>query len=170
MSLGVIPSVSCTLTSKPWPFLWRVMLVCVHVVCQFYNGVHCTEESPRRTKQPLSDDVGVCSSPHMYMAHSHTHTHTLVATRLFTRWTCLPHVCALSDWHTCQCASPPLLVPHRWSVCLHCFAVDTPLVFITPANAILVVVPMSVKCCWPDAHMKTDHTCTCILKSFQNCV
>ena len=94
-------------------------------------------------------------------AHSHTHTHTHTHTRTHkhthllqlgrvSRCTCLvPHVCALSVWHTCQCASPPLLVPHRWSVCLHCFAVDTPLVFITPANAIPVVVPMSDKCCWP---------------------
>ena len=40
-----------------------------------------------------------------------------------------------------------MLVSHRWSVCLHCFAVDTPLVLITQATAILVVVPMSVRCC-----------------------
>ena len=27
------------------------------IVCQFYIGVHCTDESPRRAKQPISGDV-----------------------------------------------------------------------------------------------------------------
>ena len=43
--------------------------LCVLLCCVL---VHCTDESPRRAKQPLSDDVGVCNSPHMHMAHSHS--------------------------------------------------------------------------------------------------
>ena len=64
---GIIYTHVCNTCSCP-----VCMLVCVVVlhVCQSYNGVHCTDESPRKVKQPLSNDVSLQFSTCTW----HTHT------------------------------------------------------------------------------------------------
>ena len=121
--------------------MWWNVSLCDHLIC---CGVVWSGRSHVGKGLPLYlgsvVTVFLCT-------HTCKHTHTrcnLVELVDVLVYSCVCFICLT---HRCQPASPPLLVPHRWPVCLHCFAVDTPLVFITPTNAILVVVPMSVRCC-----------------------